>query len=139
MIRQVSVNLKNQPGELDRIMEVLENAGHIPAALCITDTSENGILRMIFRNPEEVDGLLSSTGIPSGIGRVILLSTKEEHSLGGVFALLSREGFNVEYLYNLQPGCLIFKVQDCSRGEALLREAGFRVLEERDIDWEERL
>ncbi len=138
MIRQVSVNLKNQPGELERIMDILEAAGHIPAALCITDTSENGILRMIFRNPEEVDTLLSSKGIPSGIGRVILLSTEEGRTLGGVFALLSKEGFNVEYLYNLKPGCLIFKVQDCSRGEALLQEAGFKILGENQIKWEER-
>ena len=58
-IRQLSVFLANKKGSLHEISDVIAKAGVDLRSMCIADTSDYGIVRMIADDPQKAAG---STG-----------------------------------------------------------------------------
>ena len=52
-IKQLSIFLQNRMGSLSKPLEVLSNADVNIRAMCMADTSEFGILRLVVDNPEK--------------------------------------------------------------------------------------
>lgn len=134
MVKQLSIYLKNQPGELAGIMGILTEASLQIMAMCIADTNDNGILRIVVKEPDRGSLLLKEKGITSYLSRVFLLELREDEGLEPVFLLLNQQGMNVEYLYTSSFGGLVIKIEDSQEAEVLLKKAGYRVLEEQDME-----
>lgn len=133
MIKQLSIFLKNQPGELARIMNILNKGQVRVRGMCVTETSENGILRMTADKPEAGQACLGKEGISSTLSRVLAVQVGQERGLEGLFTILNEKDLNVEYLYTLAPGLVILKIEDAKQAARVLDEAGYALLREEEL------
>jgi len=118
LCKQVSVFLENKSGRLAEVCQVLGRSEINIRALCIADTSDFGILRLIVDQPDKVVEVLQSNGFSVGSTGVLALRIPDRPGgLGGVLGALEQEGVNVEYMYAFfitiaGDAVVLFKVDD---------------------------
>ena len=100
IVQQVSIFLENKSGRLAEVCTTLgEHAMNI-RALCIADTSDFGILRLIVNDPAKATAVLQEAGFSVGSTAVIALQIPDRPGgLGNILHLLDQGGINVEYMY----------------------------------------
>ena len=100
LTKQVSVFLENKSGRLAEVCRTLGENGVNIRALCIADTSDFGILRMIVDTPDAAVGCLRDGGFSVGETNVLAVQIPDvPGGLGDVLALLQGQQVNVEYMY----------------------------------------
>jgi hypothetical protein len=100
IVQQVSVFLENKSGRLAEVCQTLGRHDLNIRALCIADTSDFGILRLIVNDPEKATAVLQEAGFSVGSTAVIALQIPDRPGgLGAVLAQLDEAGVNVEYMY----------------------------------------
>lgn len=100
LTKQVSVFLENKSGRLAEVCLTLGTNGVNIRALCIADTSDFGILRMIVDAPDKAVNCLRDAGFSVGETNVLAVQiTDVPGGLGGVLRLLQDQDVNVEYMY----------------------------------------
>lgn len=98
LTKQVSVFLENKSGRLAEVCQTLGANSVNIRALCIADTSDFGILRMIVDAPEVATKCLRDGGFSVGETDVLAVEIVDvPGGLGGVIAMLGE--INVEYMY----------------------------------------
>ena len=135
---QLSVFAENQPGVLGRITAALAEAQVDIQALCIADTTEFGVLRLVVSHPEVARGALERIGYHVSMTGVLALSVG--HQPGGLAKALAALGdeVTVEYCYAVlgrdpRRAFVILKCDDNDRAEKLFCRAGFAVLDAEDL------
>jgi hypothetical protein len=101
IIRQISLLLKNEPGAMAAVLELLEKNGINLRALTLSDSTEfSGILRIVVKEPDKTEKLLLGSGY-SVKNDPILTIGLEDHpgSLFEKMQMLSDAGINIEYTY----------------------------------------
>jgi len=101
-IKQISIKIPNQPGQLAKISELMGEGGVNILALFVSTTTPGGegLMRFVADNPDKASHILASQGIEAQTDEVIAAETP--HHAGGLLAVLNplkRAGVNVEYLY----------------------------------------
>ncbi|MGV8082556.1 MAG: ACT domain-containing protein [Coriobacteriia bacterium] len=138
MIKQVSVFLENSKGRLAGLTRALGDAGINMHALMVADTAEYGVVRIICDNPGKARRILEELGFSVSLTPVLAVEVPDRPGgLADVLEALDAAGVNVEYAYCfVQPSgesaVDVFRVDDASC-EAILTDAGFRVLSEADV------
>lgn len=138
MIDQVSVFLENSSGRLAELTRVLGDAGIDMHALMVADTEAFGVVRIISDRPKAAQSLLEEHGFGVSLTPVTAVEVPDRPGgLAEVLEALGAGGVNVEYAYcYVRPGADaavdVFKV-DGVNGDAVLKDAGFRVLEPEDL------
>jgi len=100
IIKQLSVFLENKTGRLNKVTQILGNAGINMSAFSVADTSEFGILRMIVSEPEKALSILKDADFSVRLTDVICLnSPNEPGALARALNILSGEEVFIEYLY----------------------------------------
>ena len=100
LTKQVSVFLENKSGRLADVCRTLGEHGINIRALCIADTSDFGILRLIVNRPDDATSILREDGFSVGETNVIPVQIPDiPGGLGQALALLEGAGVNVEYMY----------------------------------------
>lgn len=127
MIKQISMFLKNQPGELARIMSAFEVEKINILAMCITDTNENGIFRVIVDNTVRAELALKKINVNNHTSRVLIVERLE---LKKLFIEMNSNNLNVEYMYSLDKENLVIKFDDLEKGYNILKKLGYKLLEE---------
>ena len=118
LTKQVSVFLENKSGRLRDVCRSLGEAGINMRALCIADTSDFGILRLILDDPGRALQVLLDEGFAVGETTVLAVQVPDRPGgLAGVLASLPDEGINVEYMYAFFARCagqavVVFRVAD---------------------------
>lgn len=141
LCKQVSVFLENKSGRLAEVCQTLGRAEINIRALCIADTSDFGILRLIVDRPDDAVEVLQSAGFSVGSTGVLALRIPDRPGgLGEVLGLLNDEGINVEYMYAFfitiaGDAVVLFKVDDAAveRTLAALERGGVAVLASCDV------
>ncbi|MDD2370652.1 MAG: hypothetical protein PHQ32_01465 [Firmicutes bacterium] len=134
MIKQISMFLKNQPGELAKIMTAFEEDSIKIIAMCITDTNENGIFRVIVDKPIKAQLALKKIKVNTYTSRVLIVEITEIKKL---FIEMNANKLNVEYMYSLDLNNLVIKFDDLEKGYDILFKLGYKLLAETDIFMEE--
>lgn len=101
IIHQISLVLKNEPGSMAAVLELLEKNGINLRALTLCDSTDLcGILRIIVKEPEKTEKLLLDSGYHVKNER-ILTTVLDDHpgSLFEKMQMLSDAGINIEYTY----------------------------------------
>ncbi len=129
-VKQISIEMPDQPGQLSKISEMMGDAGVNILALFVSTTTPGGVglMRFVPDNPEKALHVLSSQGLEAKEEEVIAAETP--HHAGGLLAVLNplkRAEVNVHYLYPcIQTGdatILILGVDDLNQAiEALKRD-----------------
>lgn len=139
--KQVSVFLENKSGRLAEVCSVLGEGDINIRALCIADTSDFGILRLIVDRPHEATELLRDKGFGVGEADVLaLLVPDRPGGLGSVLQILRKEDINVEYMYAFfitvdGDAVVVFRIDDAyiEKTLDLLEKNDIRILDAEEV------
>lgn len=124
IIKQLSVFIENKSGRLDEVMAILGDNHINVSALCIADTAEYGIVRMIVSDPETAIKLLRAQRFSVRITPVICCKTPNKPGgLKRMLGYLSEDKISIEYMYAFSIGedaSIILKTEDCEKAIASL-------------------
>ncbi len=101
-VKELAIQVPDQPGQLARISELMGEAGVNIIALFVSTAKQagEGLMRFVADNPEKAVNVLTAQGLKVEIAEVIAAETP--HHAGGLLAVLNplkRAAVNVEYLY----------------------------------------
>ena len=102
-IKQLSVFLKNNPGTLRAMTELLGRGGIDMLALSIADTQSFGIVRTIINSSQIDDAmtLLRENGYIAKVNRVICASVPDRPlGLTELLSVIEESKLSVEYMYS---------------------------------------
>jgi hypothetical protein len=137
MIQQLSMFLENRSGRLSDVTSALGDAGINISSLCLAESADFGVLRMIVSDPQRAHDVLRDHGFSVTLTDVICVSTPNAAgSLHAVLADLSSAGIGVEYLYAFaldQRALCVLRTTDMARSIAVLGEHKVAELTARDL------
>ena len=101
-IRQLSVFVENKQGSLHEITDTLAGAGINLRSMCVADTSNYGIVRIIADDPDKAKALLDKEGHAANVRLINAFAVPDQPGgLANVLRLLEGHGVNIEYMYAL--------------------------------------
>ncbi len=99
-IKQVSVFVENESGNMADVLSVLGDNNIDISALSIADKTDFGILRLIVSDPEKAVSILKAEGMIVKITDVIAIGIEDKSgSLAKALDVLKNADIAIEYLY----------------------------------------
>ena len=99
-VKQISVYIENKQGALSDITGLLASEGIDLRSLCIADTKDFGILRLIVDDPEKAAQIIKAAGHTFNVREVVCFKVPNEAGgLARVLRILDGNGINIEYMY----------------------------------------
>lgn len=138
-IKQVSVFIENKPGTLFEITNVLSDGGIDMRALCVAESSEFGILRLIVSDSAAASAVLTKAGYVHNLTHVLAIAIPDTTGgMSGIVKILSDAGINIEYAYAfLAPtngnAYMVFRVENNDQAERILTEKGYTLASEQEL------
>lgn len=139
MIRQISVFVKNQPGSMMNVTNVLTEAHVNIRAISTFDTPEFGIMRLVVDDPVHAKESLTSKGFVNRVSDVIGAELKDEKgNLNQMLKILADGQINVNYIYSFviregKAPVMVFHTDDFEKAESVLKQADVKLVEEEDL------
>lgn len=130
IIRQISVFIEDKPGRLSAFTQLLADNNIDLQALSIAENQEYGILRIIADKPEETAALLRENGWPCTTTKVLAVTVPDEPgSLTKLLSVIADNNISLAYSYAFLSkkhghACIVLRVKDNDKVQALLTEAG---------------
>jgi len=137
-VSQLSIFAENKPGGLVQMTSLLAEVGVDIRAMSLADTQDYGILRLIVSDIDRAKDVLSENGLISSSTPVVAVALKDEPgALAQTMKILFENNINVEYMYAFlspQPyACMILRVSDNEKAEAILSANALRLLTDEDV------
>lgn len=135
-IRQLSVFVENKKGSLHEITDALAEAKINLRSMCVADTANFGIVRIIADEPDRAKELLDKAGHAANIREINAFAVPDiPGGLAKVLNLLETNGVNIEYMYALVTSEVgkayaVIRSDDTAVTDKILTEAGIELLEE---------
>ena len=139
-LKQISVFVANKTGSLEKLVNVLAEAGVDMRAMSIADTQEFGIMRMIVKGNTKACAALRDAGYLVNVCPVTAVEIPDEPGgLAKVVSILAGRGVNIEYTYAFTTrshgkACVVFRVEDNAVAEGILAEYGIVTLNHLDAE-----
>lgn len=137
IIQQLSIFLENKAGRLSEVTEILASENINISALCVAETSDYGILRLIVNNPARAVKTLKEKGFSVSLTDVLcILIPHEVGSLAKTVKKFSDNGISIEYMYAFAMGDrtpLIIRVDDINEANKVIGENGIKQISSEDI------
>jgi len=134
-LKQLSVFLENAPGRLYEALKALGDAGINLRSLCISDTSDYGVLRILVSDVAAARRVIMEKQLPARIDDVVAAEIEDTPgSLARALLPLKEGDVNVEYMYGLIGGSsgkavVVFHFRDTDRAIGILRDSGVKILD----------
>lgn len=136
-IKQLTVFLENETGKLSEIVKRISDADVNIRAMCIADSSDCGILRLIVSDLEKAQSALRGENIMSAVDVLAVKMTDKTGSLSGILTVLDKAGINIDYMYAFTAPSLgayvVLRVGDNNAAESILKQNGIETLTDEDI------
>ena len=134
-LKQISVFLENKSGRLSRVTQILKEADIDILALCVADSNEYGILRMIVDKPAKAMEELEKAKLTKVIGVAI---QDNAGGLSTVIELLAKQHISMEYIYaftsrKIGEAIIILRVEDTSAAIDVLTNHDFKLLTHKEV------
>ena len=139
-IKQLTVFVENKQGTVVSVTEALSKQNINLRAMSIAETQEFGILRLIVNDEEAAEKILLEEGHLIKITDVVGIKIGDEPgSLSAALKVLDAHNINMEYLYAFMSrtekhAYVVIRVEDNAAAEAVLAEAGFKLITQADVD-----
>ena len=133
-IRQISIFLENKSGTLSEVTDFLYQNKINLRALCIADTEDFGILRIIVDKPEETLALLKEAQYTCTITDMLAVRIDDvPGSMAGVVRALADNDIAIEYAYaftTAQKGTAInlLRVENNAAAECVLKNTPYQTV-----------
>ena len=117
-VKQISVFLENDAGQLAALTDVLDENGIDMRALSVAETRDFGILRLIVNDSYKTATVLKDAGYICSITPVLAVAIPDEPGgLNKVLRILGENKINLEYTYAFisrkkELAYMIFRVED---------------------------
>lgn len=124
-VTQITVILPNRPGALADLLGVLEEQAINVVAMCLVDTAEHGLARLVVDDPPRLRQALEACGIPFGESRAASVALPNvPGTLGKVARKLAKAKVNIDYAYasasDAASAQVILGVSDFAKAAAAL-------------------
>lgn len=139
LLKQMSVFLENKPGALTAPCRLLAEAGINIQTFALADTQKFGLLRLVVREWERAEKLLSDAGYAVKLTDVLALEMPDRPGgLADILQIFEAAGINVEYMYAFTVkwegrGLVIFRVDDPVKAVPALTAAGIPVVGSEEV------
>jgi len=77
ILKQISVELVDQPGEMSKVSDLLGEEGINIRAICASPAGEKSVVRFVVDNPEKTLDVLQSQGYKLEVEDVIAVETPD--------------------------------------------------------------
>ena len=136
-LKQLSIFLENAPGRLYEATHALGQAGINLRSLCISDTSDFGVLRILVSDVAAARRVIMEKQLPARIDDVVAVEIDDvPDSLATVLALFRETQVNVEYMYALAgtglstgTAVMVFRFSDNDKAIGILLQNKVRILD----------
>lgn len=138
-IKQLSIFVENRPGRLAEITDILGQEKIDIRAVCVADTREFGILRLIVDDPVSAAEKVGAHGCTCTLSDVLVLRIDDQPGgLAAPMRILSDVGISVEYMYafvskDTDAAYVIFRVEDNEHAVQALTQKGVRMASQEEI------
>lgn len=138
-IKQLSIFLQNRMGSLSKPLEVLSDADVNIRAMCMADTSEFGILRLVVDNPEKGKDALEENGFLVKITEIIGVEMNDTPGgLTSVLKVIKDNEIDLEYLYAFThekegKAILLLHSDDIDRLISVLKDSDITVVQSDEV------
>ena len=139
LITQISVFLENKEGRLADVTGVLGKNDIDVNAMCIADTTDFGILRLIVNKPKKAQDVLKEEGFTVNSTEVLAILVEDKPGgMARALEVLREAGIDIEYVYNFisklnDKASVILRVEDIERALEFLTEKGVKVLSSEEV------
>ena len=139
MATQISVFVENKPGKIEAITDILFQGGINLRGISIASRGDFGILKILPDNPGKAAGLLEGSGATiSRRAVVIALIDDRPGSLHELLKVLRKNSINIDDCYGIsveqdKQAAIVLDIEDNPKTESILRAAGVRLIEDKDI------
>ncbi len=138
-LKQISVFLENKSGRLSRVTQILKEANIDILALCVADSNEYGIVRMIVDKPAKAMEELEKSKFTVSLTNVIGVTIPD--SAGGlatVIDLLAKQNISMEYIYaftsrKIGEAIIILRVEDTQSAIEILTDHHVKLITHNEI------
>jgi hypothetical protein len=132
-VSQISVFLENKSGRLAEVTQALADNNINIRALCIAETIDYGVLRLIANDPALAKKVLAERGFTVTETSVLVVELEDKPGgLARVIKVLAQAGINIEYIYAFltrsEKAFVVFRLEHLDEAAAALQKAGVRVL-----------
>lgn len=134
-LKQLSIFLENAPGRLYEATQALGEAGINLRALCISDTSDFGVLRILVSDVATARRVIMETQLPARVDDVVAAEIEDTPgSLARVLYPFKETKVNVEYMYALAgtssgKAVMVFRFSDNDRAIEILQRNKVKLLD----------
>lgn len=138
-IKQLSVFVENIEGSLATITDALAEEQIDIRAMCVADTQEFGIVRMIVDDAPSAKQKLDDKNLFLSVTEVVGVAVDDEPGgLAKAVRLLADNGINLDYMYafisvSKKYAYVVLRVDDNAAAENLLSENGFQIMTDDDV------
>jgi hypothetical protein len=135
-IKQLSVFVENKQGSLHDITDALAKANINLRSMCVADTSNYGIVRIIADDPDRAKALLDGDGQAANVRLVNAFAVPDRPGgLAEVLRLLEGNGVNIDYMYALitteaGKAYSVMRTGDTEKTDEILLANGIELLDE---------
>ena len=134
MLKQISVFLNNQPGELEKFTKVLLDEDINLRAISVAETADYGILRILVEQDKTDDcvKILKAKNYLVSETDVIAVDIPDKPgALHEIARILGEESVNVEYLYSTilrEEAVIVLRVDDIEGAVEILEKKGVKLI-----------
>lgn len=113
MAREITVRLPDKPGELAKFGEVLGHAGVNIEAVMMMSRSGTSTVQFVASDPDLAVRALEEAAVPHTERDVLVVDVlNEAGGMGDVALVLSSAGINIDSVYAMATGHVVFGVDD---------------------------
>jgi hypothetical protein len=134
-LKQLSIFLENAPGRLYEATRALGDAGINLRSLCISDSSDFGVLRILVSDVARARRVIMEKQLPARVDEVVAVEIEDTPgSLARVLLPFKESKVNVEYMYALAGtssgmAVMVFRFSDNDRAIGILQANHVRILD----------
>lgn len=125
MVKELVVEAKDQPGEMNKVAENLGKNGVNMLALCAYTVAGQGFIHFVVNDHKKGKEVLKKLNYKVAEGDVLMLELKHSPGeLARISSILAKAGINVDLLYgsgSTYPSAqLVLRVKDVKKAEKAL-------------------
>ncbi len=126
-VQQVSVILDNRPGQLAKLVALLNKEDITPKAIAAASVAEDSTVRLIVNDPQKAATVLESFNFRFQLDPVLVVEVPcHPGGMNAIVKPLSEAEINIHYIYTTierlgKETILIIGVDDIDMAEAILR------------------